>query len=330
MNLAVSTSHLSKTYSRILSKRKVFALQDLTLRIESGEIYGLLGPNGAGKTTLLKLLLGVARPTRGLAFIFGEPISDPSSRMAVGFLPENHRFPPFLTATQSLLAYGRMSNLNGTKIRQRTEELLERVGLTEWANIRVREYSKGMMQRLGLAQALLNSPKLLFLDEPTDGVDPIGRRHIRDLLLSLRQDGVTIFLNSHLLSEVELVCTRVGILHRGRMVQSGSIEELTDRSNHYQFHFPDSNREQLARDFPEHEAHVNIESPGRVAVRIETKSATELNHHIDVFRANGLEIVAIVPDHRSLESRFMEIIEALELESDPIGSPTEDVDAQEL
>lgn len=311
MTPAVSTSRLSKIYSRAFSKRKIHALQDLTLEIESGEIFGLLGPNGAGKTTLLKLLLGIAHPTSGQASLFGNSISLPNSRVSIGFLPENHRFPPFLTAAQSLRVYGRLSNLDRSDISYRTDQLLEQVGLREWTNVRISEYSKGMMQRLGLAQALLGSPDLLLLDEPTDGVDPLGRRHIRDLLLSLRHEGMTIFLNSHLLSEVELVCTRVAILHKGCLVKSGSIKELTGQTNQYRFLFSAKDREKLSAAFPDRPLLPAIESDERLVIEIKAETPLVLNAEIDVFRAKELDILGIVPDYRSLESRFMEIIETL-------------------
>jgi ABC-2 type transport system ATP-binding protein len=168
-----------------------------------------------------------------------------------------------------------------------------------------------MMQRLGLAQALLGSPDLLLLDEPTDGVDPLGRRHIRDLLLSLRHEGMTIFLNSHLLSEVELVCTRVAILHKGCLVKSGSIKELTGQTNQYRFLFSATDREKLSAAFPDRPLLPAIESDERLVIEIKAETPLVLNAEIDVFRAKELDILGIVPDYRSLESRFMEIIETL-------------------
>ncbi|MCH8348221.1 MAG: ATP-binding cassette domain-containing protein [Proteobacteria bacterium] len=202
-------------------------LKDLSFEVRAGEIFGLLGPNGAGKTTLIKILLDIVRPTTGEATLFNIPVRKPRARQRVGYLPENHRFPDFLTAGQMLDLYGRMAHVPAHERRQRIPPLLEAVRMTPWLDVKIKKFSKGMMQRLGLAQALLADADLIFLDEPTDGVDPVGRREIRDLLVQLRDQGKTIFLNSHLLSEVEQVCTRVAILNKGRLVREGSIEALT-------------------------------------------------------------------------------------------------------
>ena len=316
MTPALSTDGLRKVYRKRLSGRQVVALRGLSLHIAPGEIFGLLGPNGAGKTTLLKLLLGIVRPTGGAASLFGIPIADPRSRAAIGFLPENHRFPPFLTARQALRVYGRLSDLRREDIRSRTDPLLDRVGLAQWADVRIREFSKGMMQRLGLAQALLNHPKMLFLDEPTDGVDPIGRREIRELLTSLAREEVTIFLNSHLLSEVEMLCTRVGILHRGRLIQAGTVSEVTGPTLHYRIRFDAADAARVRSLAPELIVHPDPIDVGRVFVVVNAPTTSELNEWIDRFRGHGLLIVGIVPDQKSLEARFMEIIESLE-EGDP-------------
>ncbi|MEL6615092.1 MAG: ABC transporter ATP-binding protein, partial [Bacteroidota bacterium] len=197
---AIQTRGLAKTYS---GRPPVVALRPLDLDVAPGEIFGLLGPNGAGKTTLVKLLLGIVHPTEGSATLFGTSVSSPEARQPVGFLPENHRFPGYLTARQTLDLFSRMAGVDGSL----APELLDKVRLSDAVDRKVKTFSKGMMQRLGLAQALMADPRLVFLDEPTDGVDPVGRREIRDLLLELAADGVTLFLNSHLLSEIERICT---------------------------------------------------------------------------------------------------------------------------
>ncbi len=308
----VVTDGLSKTYASLFGRRKVVALDSLSLSVEKGEIFGLLGPNGAGKTTLLKLLLGIVQPSSGSASLFGQSIDLPVARARLGFLPENHRFPPFLTASQTLLVYGRLANLDTADIRQRSPELLKKVGLSEWADARLKEFSKGMTQRLGIAQALLNQPDLLFLDEPTDGVDPIGRRKIRDLLESLKADGTTIFLNSHLLSEVEMICTRVGILHRGRLVHYGSVQELTRTAGTYRIYVAPGDEAIVAESFPSITISPAISAESDSVITIDAKNAEELNTWIDRFRDKQVRILSIAPDQASLETRFMEIIAELD------------------
>jgi ABC-2 type transport system ATP-binding protein len=199
----------------------------VSLRVERGTAFGLLGPNGAGKTTFVKMLLGVIRPTAGGARLFGYDARIPSSRRPAGYLPENHRFPTYLTGAGMLDFYAALSGMETRARRKRIPELLALVGIGKWANVRLKKYSKGMLQRLGLAQALMHSPSLLMLDEPSDGVDPIGRREIREILRSLEEKGVTIFINSHLLAEVELFCREVAILHQGRVALLGQVKELT-------------------------------------------------------------------------------------------------------
>jgi ABC-2 type transport system ATP-binding protein len=198
---------------------QVDALCGISLRVEPGEIYGLLGRNGAGKTTLVRILLDLVRPTAGKARILGRPSREVAARAAVGYLPEDHRFPEYQTGEGTLLLQGALAGLPARARKARARELLGLVGLDRAGRQKVRAYSKGMKQRLGLAQALVGDPQLVLLDEPTDGVDPVGRAEIRDLLLSLKRSGKTVFLNSHLLSEVERLCDRVAILERGALVR---------------------------------------------------------------------------------------------------------------
>ncbi|MEP0774529.1 MAG: ABC transporter ATP-binding protein [Acidobacteriota bacterium] len=208
-------------------RRHLVALDGVSLTVERGEAYGLLGPNGAGKTTLVKVCLGLSRPTRGQVRLRGLDPSHPAARLRVSYLPEGHRFPAYHTGVSALHFFGRLAGLEEATLRRRIPELLELVGLADRARDRIGRYSKGMTQRLGLAAALLDEPDLLFLDEPTDGVDPLGRRHIREVLLAARARGTTIFINSHLLSEVERTCDRVAILKDGRIVREGKVEALT-------------------------------------------------------------------------------------------------------
>ncbi len=217
----IETHNLSKQYGRIR------ALGGVTLGVEKREVYGLLGQNGAGKTTLVKILLGITRKSAGDARLFGEPAGNVKARQRVGYLPEDHRFPDYHTAHSLLDYYGALLGVPRPERLKRLAAMLGQVGLTERMHSKIRTYSKGMKQRLGIAQALFHNPDVIFLDEPTDGVDPIGRREIRQIMQRLREEGKTIFLNSHLLGEVEQICDRVAILRKGEMIREGSVESLT-------------------------------------------------------------------------------------------------------
>lgn len=303
---AISVKGLSKTYNSAFGKQEVHALRPLDLTVNEGEIFGLLGPNGAGKTTLVKLLLGIVHPTEGSGELFGISIRSPEARKAVGFLPENHRFPEFLTGRETLDLYARMSGTTDMDRANKSEELLERVRLTGSAHRRVKTYSKGMMQRLGIAQALMSNPKLVFLDEPTDGVDPVGRREIRDLLLELKAEGVTLFLNSHLLSEIERVCTRVAILKEGRLVREGTVEELTTQDRIWRLRstpIPD-------QSLGDH-AHLvcDAQSNGLSEYRLHAADRTALNASLDHLRLAGVEIESVEPLRQSLEELFIDVVE---------------------
>ena len=216
----IETIHLRKEYNR-----KV-AVADLDLQVPAGEVFGFLGPNGAGKTTSIKMLLGLTAPTKGEGRLLGKPIGDPASRAQVGFLPEHFRFHDWLTGEEFLQLHGQLYGMSKADRRQRVPELLKKVGLEEHAKKRLGGYSKGMLQRIGLAQALLNRPTVVFLDEPTSGLDPIGRILVRDLIHDMRQQGTTVFLNSHLLSEVEVTCDRVVFIKHGAVVKVVALREL--------------------------------------------------------------------------------------------------------
>jgi len=223
---AIETSGLEKVYRSRFRGREIRAVSNLTLRVPVGVKYGLLGPNGAGKTTFVKMLLSVVNPTLGRAALFGRDARDPEARRPVGYLPENHRFPTYLTGEGMLNFYAGLSGMESVERRKRIPELLDLVGLANWADVRLKKFSKGMLQRLGLAQALMHRPRLLVLDEPTDGVDPVGRREIRDILNGLTGTGVTVFINSHLLSEVEAFCEYVAILRKGELALEGKVSSL--------------------------------------------------------------------------------------------------------
>jgi len=223
---AVAVRGLTKTFPVPFHRQSIVAVRDLDLRVESGEVYGLLGPNGSGKSTTLKIILGLVSPTRGRTEIFGRDSRLVESREAVGFLPENPYFYKYLTGEETLRFFGRLCGLGGALLKSRINELLNLVGLTKARKRRLGTYSKGMLQRIGLAQALIHDPKLVVLDEPTAGVDPAGSREIRDLILDLRRRGITVLLSSHLLAQAQEICDRVGILADGVLVREGRLQEL--------------------------------------------------------------------------------------------------------
>lgn len=225
---AIHLTNVDKMY-----KGKVHALRGIEMLVRRGEVFGLLGPNGAGKSTLVKILLTVISATRAQGTMLGMPIGHKPTLARVGYLPEHHRFPEYLTGGQVLDFYGAMGGIAKAERRARAAQLLDLVGMTAWKDHRVKGYSKGMRQRIGIAQALMNDPELVVLDEPTDGVDPVGRRDIRNLVAHLKQQGKTVFLNSHLLSELEMVCDRVAILVQGRVATQGTIGELTRYRQYY-------------------------------------------------------------------------------------------------
>jgi ABC-2 type transport system ATP-binding protein len=226
-NAAVAVHGLTKIFPvPFHPTRRVVAVKELSLRIESGEVYGLLGPNGSGKSTTLKIILGLVSPTRGRTEIFGRDSRLVESRVAVGFLPENPYFYKYLSGAETLRFFGRLCGMTGATLRSRVDELLDLVGLNKARDRRLGTYSKGMLQRIGLAQALIHDPRLVVLDEPTAGVDPAGSREIRDLIMDLKRRGITVLLSSHLLAQAQEICDRIGILADGVLVREGRLEEL--------------------------------------------------------------------------------------------------------
>ncbi len=297
----VETFDLTKHYSG----GKVKALTNCNIRVEEGRIFGLLGPNGAGKTTLVKTLLGIIHPTGGSAKVLGQPITDYHIHNKIGYLAENHRFPEFLNARQILLYYGKMSGLSKETLSRKIPELLELVNLSDWADVKTHKYSKGMAQRLGLAHALINDPDLIFLDEPTDGIDPVGRKEIRDLLLKLRTEGKTIFLNSHQLSEVERISDEIAILKNGNVLQIGRVDDFISVKSQYQLQIQNG-----TLSFSELCAGLNIpvlQAEDHYTVTVEDER--HLNRLIDKLRAEKVLIKSIVPRKITLEDYFIDVIE---------------------
>ena len=224
---AVEIADIHKSFPGHWGRGGVYAVKGVSLSIPAGSVYGLIGPNGSGKSTIMKALVGLLSPDAGSCRVFGQPATAASNRREIGFLPENPYFYKFLTGEETVRFYGRLCGLHGAKLKERTAEMLELVGLQDAAHRRLGGYSKGMLQRVGLAQALVQKPRLLVLDEPTAGVDPIGSRAIRDIILDLKQQGITVFLCSHLLEQVQEICDRVGILYQGCLIAEGSVDELT-------------------------------------------------------------------------------------------------------
>jgi ABC-2 type transport system ATP-binding protein len=232
---AVRIENLTKIFPVPLRRQRVTAVRNISFEVRPGEVYGLLGPNGSGKSTTLKILLGLVTPNQGRAMIFGQDSRDYHSRRDVGFLPENPYFYKFLTAAETLRFYGKVCGMGGAILNKRIDELIHLVGLEDARDRRIGGFSKGMLQRIGLAQALIQDPRLVVLDEPTAGVDPAGSHQIRDLILDLKKRGKTVLLTSHLLEQVQEICDRVGIMARGEMIREGALADLVSVKNQTEF-----------------------------------------------------------------------------------------------
>jgi len=297
-----------KIYRSRWTRREVRAVDDISLRVPRGTIFGLLGPNGAGKTTFVKLLLSAVLPTSGTALLFGRDAHDPEARRPIGYLPENHRFPTYFTGSGMLDFYSALSGLDTARRKKLIPEMLDLVGLGQWGSVRIGKYSKGMLQRLGLAQALIHSPQLLILDEPTDGVDPVGRRQIRDILTRFESQGVTIFINSHLLAEVETFCRDLAILHKGKVALSGKMRELTAGKGYRLSvprapeNLPDNLIEQLRI-----QATSAATRDGLMDFQFPTRESA--NQAVDLLRAQHCEIEALAPTTSTLEDVFVRTVE---------------------
>ncbi len=306
MAAALRFDEVSKRYAawRRLRRRPVQALDGLSLEVEDGEIFGFLGPNGAGKTTALHLLMGFIFPDRGRGRVYDYGFGDPRGRLRIGFLPENLGFYRYLTAEQLLWYYGRLNEVPDWSLQVRVPDLLEKVGLGDARQRRLGGYSRGMLQRLGLAQVLVHDPDLLVLDEPTSGLDPLGRRLVRQLLLELKAAGKTIFLSSHLLSEIELVCDRVGVIHRGRLQRIGSVPALLEASSRMELTVRgatpallDALRQQGAEVYAQDRLH-----------RIVLDRALE-RPAIERLWQEGGELLSAVPARSTIEDFFLEAVE---------------------
>lgn len=298
---AIQILGLEKTYKvGFWLKHPKRALLPLHLQVEEGEIFGFLGPNGAGKTTTLKMLMGLVFPSGGSARILGREWTDPEVKAQIGFLPEHPYFYDYLTAHELLNYYGQLSGVPAKDRRRRIEEVLQRVGLTDVKGVQLRKFSKGMLQRAGIAQAILHNPKLVFLDEPMSGLDPLGRREVRDLIQQLKQDGKTVFFSTHILSDAEALCDRVAIIHKGELRGLGAVEELTSSvQGKVEFIWQGT---QVPASMKALGAQCYVSGDTVRGVLPETQQDAA----IDALRREHLRLIAITPLRTSLEAYFVE------------------------
>lgn len=302
---ALETEGFSKVYRSW--RGRVRALEPLDLKVEAGKVFGLLGSNGAGKSTFVKTILNICKPTTGRARLLGIDSRNPNARRQVGYLPEGTHFPRYLTGRAVCEYFGKLMGLSGTRLRDEVNKKLEIVGMTAWADKKITKYSKGMKQRVGLAQAMLGEPRLIILDEPTDGVDPQGRHEIRDVIGGLAKEGVTIFINSHLLAEVEAVCDLIGIMYQGRMLRSGPVrdikEEMSIRDGRMQLRFRTGD---LPAELP-----AGFETATRrdYGMDLAVHNREEIPALIDALRAADIAIYEVEQYHASLEEAFLRVMD---------------------
>lgn len=304
METIIEIENLSKDYETgFWRKKKVRALEDLTLSVQSGQIFGFLGGNGAGKTTTIKILMNLLYPSSGSARILGRDISDIKMHRSIGYCPENPYFYDYLTARELMNYFGELFGLDAAKRKNRTEDLLNKVGLAEkdW-NKQLRKFSKGMLQRVGLAQSLINDPEIVFLDEPMSGLDPMGRREIRDLIAGLRENGTTVFMSTHILSDVEALCDEVAILRGGKLAAVGKLHDLLASGGE-------------AISFEVNATGLSVQALGNIVGRvtqkagglsIEVNSENEIDAAIQSIRAAGGKLLSVQPIKQSLEELFVE------------------------
>jgi ABC-2 type transport system ATP-binding protein len=311
-DVAVETRNLRKVYGR-----KV-ALADLNLTVRRGQVFGFLGPNGAGKSTAVKALVGLVRPTSGQAFLFGRPADDPAVRRAVGFLPEQFRFQEWMSGEEFLDLHGRLAGLDAPTRRRGIDETLALVGLAEQRRDLLRTFSKGMLQRIGIAQAVIADPDLVILDEPTSALDPIGRRDVRDIIRHLKTAGKTVFLNSHLLSEVEMVCDQAAIVSRGRVLADGALKDLLGRRElDLRVSAPSNGL------MHEISARWKVLSAQGGMISLEVKSDDDAADVAEVVARHGARLYSLVPQRASLEELFVRVVSSAERQT---GEPAQGED----
>ena len=302
MTNAIETRNLEKRY------KDFAAVQNLNLEVPTGSVFGFLGPNGAGKTTSIMMLLGNIRPTQGSATVLGEPIGNVKIRRRIGFLPEKFQFHEFLTAEEFLHLHGKLNGMKREERNRRIPIVLARVGLQERSKSRLREFSKGMQQRVGLAQAILHEPDLVILDEPTSALDPLGRRDVRDLVMELKSEGKTVLLNSHLLSEIEMTCDRVAIIKRGQIEVQGTMDELLTVASTVQVEVRGMNDAALSavRSLV---SKLRLERVPITQFTAYLKSEADIGELARAIVQNGVELRALIPKRETLEELFVRIME---------------------
>ncbi len=304
---AIETHHLEKAFG---GKR---AVADLTLTVERGEVFGFLGPNGAGKTTAVKMMLGLIAPTAGRGYVLGKALGDPRGRRKVGFLPEHFRFHHWLKAREFLHLHADLYQVPRDVAHERAAELLELVGLTEHAGKKLQAFSKGMLQRIGLAQALLNEPELVLLDEPTSGLDPVGRRLVRDIIRDLRNRGTAVFLNSHLLSEVEVTCDRVAFINEGHVIRTSSLDSLVDGELTVEIrarrpnHMSRTRWRRMLEGLKRWSSYVRIDGDHITLALTGEAGLPAINRHLV---RHGADVYALKPQTLSLEELFIQLVGA--------------------
>lgn len=301
----IEINNIAKTFTSGYFKKSAFqAVADLSFAVEPGEIFAFLGPNGAGKSTTINMIMGFLQPSRGKIAVFGAAPGERSARARIGYLPENYAFYTFLTAPKLLNFFGRLFQIPERERKQRIEELLHKLGLWEARNLTIGKFSRGMRQRVGIAQALLNNPELLVLDEPTSGFDPVGRRMVRDLLMEVKKRGTSIFLCSHILSEVEDICDRVVIIKRGKVIQQGALSEIVGAHSGYEITFTDPTGA-IAAQLKTLGLAAN---PAEELMQTATDDEALAQRAVDVIRAYDGTLKAFTPRTRTLEDVFLNTV----------------------
>lgn len=303
--LAIETEHLRKVYQGVMGRQSFVAVQDLSLQVPRGHVFGFLGPNGAGKTTTINMLLGNIYPTAGRASLLGCEMGDRDARRKLGFLPEKFQFHDFLTAEEFLELHGRLYGMSPRQRKTRIPEVLETVGLIDRRKSRIREFSKGMQQRVGLAQAILNDPDLVILDEPTSALDPLGRREVREIVSALKGQGKTVMLNSHLLSEIEMTCDQVAILKAGQVVRQGKIDDLLAAPSTVQMRILNQSP-MLLKALESLSRTVEVSGEQITATIADEAAIPEL---VSATVREGGRLMSLVPMRESLEDLFIRVVE---------------------
>lgn len=302
----IKTENLSKIFKVGFMGRRVTALKNLNLEVSGGEIFGFLGPNGAGKTTTIKILMGLIYPTSGKVLLMGNELGHVETKRHIGFLPEQPYFYEYLTSEEFLKFYGQLSGVDKEVLKERIPSLLSTVGLEKAIGLQLRKFSKGMLQRIGIAQALISHPDLIVLDEPMSGLDPIGRKDVRDIILRLRDEGRTIFFSTHIIPDVELICDRVGILIKGELVNVGRLSDIIDsRVKHIEIIARNINKEMLDNLTQVGGAAIYV-SYDNISIKVQDEDMIDMM--LDIIREGNGRVVSIMPHRETLEEHFIKKI----------------------